>query len=426
MNILINNFIEYLLSFGILSKDLICRFNAMNSTRDEKKSLIDDFIDQMSKSLLNYFNSLSTEQKYFLTENIVKQFLIKNNSIKLEKLKDIIFKISLKKKLDIKSLFERWKKKINSNTNINTNTNTIQSKKYFNDEKTKKNLSTDHLLNSNNSKKSNKKQKITIPKCETENKSIIEFIPYKNKIYFNYKKDKTQYHPLKENFQERQNSLLKRKKEHIQNLNFGNELHLSNSCTFIPSINEKTNQLTNSLSYTSSFIRLYYDNHYRINTYMINQKQEEERIKFEANRNVFKNLDPEKIEKLYYDYKGKELLKKNLRIKYDEENGITYKPYIYHGKYYNKINSTFKKKKSNLENIDNDDNNNNNNKFNNKNSNNENKKKRTIKSSKNKKSSKKYNSIEVFTRLSDENNDTTSKKLKTIKNIKKTIKFVKE
>ena len=109
MNILINNFIEYLLSFGILSKDLICRFNAMNSTRDEKKSLIDDFIDQMSKSLLNYFNSLSTEQKYFLTENIVKQFLIKNNSIKLEKLKDIIFKISLKKKLDIKSLFERWK-----------------------------------------------------------------------------------------------------------------------------------------------------------------------------------------------------------------------------------------------------------------------------------------------------------------------------
>ena len=158
---------------------------------------------------------------------------------------------------------------------------------------------------------------------------------------------------------------------------------------------------------------------------MINQKNEEERIKFEANRNVFKNLDPEKIEKLYYDYKGKELLKKNLRIKYDEENGITYKPYIYHGKYYNKINSTFKKKKSNLENIDNDDNNNNN-KFNNKNSNNENKKKRTIKSSKNKKSSKKYNSIEVFTRLSDENNDTTSKKLKTIKNIKKTIKFVKE
>ena len=426
MNILINNFIEYLLSFGILSKDLICRFNAMNSTRDEKKNLIDDFIDQMSKSLLNYFNSLSTEQKYFLTENIVKQFLLKNNSIKLEKLKDIIFRINLKRNLNIKSYFERWKKKRNSNTiyNTNTNTNTIQSKKYFNDEKTKKNFSTDHLLN-NNSKKYNQKQKISNPKLETENKSIIEFIPYKNKIFFNYKKDKTEYHPLKENFQERQNSLLKRKKEHIQNLNFGNELHLSNSCTFIPSINENTNQLTNSLSYTSSFIRLYYDNHYRINTYMINQKNEEERIKFEANRNVFKNLDPEKIEKLYYDYKGKELLKKNLRIKYDEENGITYKPYIYHGKYYNKINSTFKKKKSNLENIDNDDNNNNN-KFNNKNSNNENKKKRTIKSSKNKKSSKKYNSIEVFTRLSDENNDTTSKKLKTIKNIKKTIKFVKE
>ena len=424
MNILINNFIEYLLSFGILSKDLICRFNAMNSTRDEKKSLIDDFIDQMSKSLLNYFNSLSTEQKYFLTENIVKQFLIKNNSIKLEKLKDVIFKISLKKKLDIKTLFERWKKKINSNTNINTNTNTIQSKKYFNDEKTKKNLSTDHLLNSNNSKKSNKKQKITIPKCETDNKSIIEFIPYKNKIYFNYKKDKTQYHPLKENFQERQNSLLKRKKEHIKNLNFGNELHLSNSCTFIPSINENTNQLTNSLSYTSSFIRLYYDNHYRINTYMINQKQEEERIKFEANRNVFKNLDLEKIEKLYNDYKEKELLKKNLRIKYDEENGITYKPFIRHGKYYNKINSTFKKKKNTLENYDNDYNNDN--MSTNKNSNNENKNKKSIKSSKNRKNSKKYNSIEVFTRLSDENNETTSKKLKTIKNVKKIIKFVKE
>ena len=424
MNILINNFIEYLLSFGILSKDLICRFNAMNSTRDEKKSLIDDFIDQMSKSLLNYFNSLSTEQKYFLTENIVKQFLLKNNSIKLEKIKDIIFKISLKKKYNIKSYFDIWKKNISSSTNINTNTNTIQSKKYFNDEKAKKNLSTDHLLNSNNSKKSKKKQKITIPKCETENKSIIEFIPYKNKIYFNYKKDKTEYHPLKENFQERQNSLLKRKKEHIQNLNFGNELHLSNSCTFIPSINEKTNQLTNSLSYTSSFIRLYYDNHYRINTYMINQKNEEERIKFEANRNVFKNLDPEKIEKLYYDYKGKELLKKNLRIKYDEENGITYKPYIYHGKYYNKINSTFKKKKNTLENYDNDYNNDN--MSTNKNSNNENKNKKSVKSSKNRKNSKKYNSIEVFTRLSDENNETTSKKLKTIKNVKKIIKFVKE
>ncbi len=426
MNILINNFIEYLLSFGILSKDLICRFNAMNSTRDEKKSLIDDFIDQMSKSLLNYFNSLSTEQKYFLTENIVKQFLLKNNSIKLEKLKDIIFRINLKRNLNIKSYFERWKKKRNSNTiyNTNTNTNTIQSKKYFNDEKTKKNFSTDHLLN-NNSKKYNQKQKISNPKLETENKSIIEFIPYKNKIFFNYKKDKTEYHPLKENFQERQNSLLKRKKEHIQNLNFGNELHLSNSCTFIPSINEKTNQLTNSLSYTSSFIRLYYDNHYRINTYMINQKQEEERIKFEANRNVFKNLDLEKIEKLYNDYKEKELLKKNLRIKYDEENGITYKPFIHHGKYYNKIKSTLKKKKSSLENYDNYDYNNDN-MSTNKNSNNENKNKRTIKSSKNRKNSKKYNSIEVFTRLSDENNETTSKKLKTIKNVKKIIKFDKE
>ena len=129
MNILINNFIEYLLSFGILFKDLICRFNAMNSTRDEKKNLIDDFIDQMSKSLLNYFNSLSTEQKYFLTENIVKQFLLKNNSIKLEKIKDIIFKISLKKKFNIKSYFDIWKKNISSSTNINTNTNTIQSKK---------------------------------------------------------------------------------------------------------------------------------------------------------------------------------------------------------------------------------------------------------------------------------------------------------
>jgi len=140
MNILINNFIEYLLSFGILSKDLICRFNAMNSTRDEKKNLIDDFIDQMSKSLLNYFNSLSTEQKYFLTENIVKQFLLKNNSIKLEKIKDIIFKISLKKKFNIKSYFDIWKKNISSSTNINTNTNTIQSKKYFNEEKKKKNF----------------------------------------------------------------------------------------------------------------------------------------------------------------------------------------------------------------------------------------------------------------------------------------------
>ncbi len=426
MNILINNFIEYLLSFGILSKDLICRFNAMNSTRDEKKNLIDDFIDQMTKSLLNYFNSLSTEQKYFLTENIVKQFLLKNNSIKLEKLKDIIFRINLKRNLNIKSYFERWKKKRNSNTiyNTNTNTNTIQSKKYFNDEKTKKNFSTDHLLN-NNSKKYNQKQKISNPKLETENKSIIEFIPYKNKIFFNYKKDKTEYHPLKENFQERQNSLLKRKKEHIQNLNFGNELHLSNSCTFIPSINENTHQLTNSLSYTSSFIRLYYDNHYRINTYMINQKQEEERIKFEANRNVFKNLDLEKIEKLYNDYKEKELLKKNLRIKYDEENGITYKPLIHHGKYYNKIKSTLKKKKSSLENYDNYDYNNDN-MSTNKNSNNENKNKRTIKSSKNRKNSKKYNSIEVFTRLSDENNETTSKKLKTIKNVKKIIKFDKE
>ena len=104
----------------------------------KKKNLIDDFIDQMSKSLLNYFNSLSTEQKYFLTENIVKQFLLKNNSIKLEKIKDIIFKISLKKKFNIKSYFDIWKKNISSSTNINTNTNTIQSKKYFNEEKKKK------------------------------------------------------------------------------------------------------------------------------------------------------------------------------------------------------------------------------------------------------------------------------------------------
>ena len=54
----------------------------MNSTRDDNKNLIDDFIDQMSKSLLNYLNSLSIEQKNILTQNIVKQFLVKKNTMK--------------------------------------------------------------------------------------------------------------------------------------------------------------------------------------------------------------------------------------------------------------------------------------------------------------------------------------------------------
>ena len=414
MNILINNFIEYLLSIGILSKELVCRFNAMNSTRDDNKNLIDDFIDQMSKSLLNYLNSLSIEQKNILTQNIVKQFLVKKNTMKKSKLKDLIYKLSSKTILNLKSFFQKWK--------YSTSLNTIQSISYLNSKR--RILSSDNLLNNKHIKQNinQNTKKPSSPKYESENKSIMEIIPHHNKVFFNIQRDKIQYHPLKENFFQRQKSLLKRRKEHVQSLNFGNELHLSNSCTFIPSINENTNQLTSSLSYTSSFIRLYYDNQYRMSTYINNQRQEEERIKLEANRKVFKNLDNGKIEKLYNDYKEKRLNQKNLRKKYDEENGITYKPFILHGKYYKRVNSTFKNNKNNKNEIRNYSNSNKREigNYSSKSSGNYTiKKNETIIPNQNK---KKIN--EGFKRLSSEKSETTSQKLKSVKNLKKSLKYI--
>ncbi len=217
---------------------------------------------------------------------------------------------------------------------------------------------TENILNSNKSSSNikDKQKKINLNrqssnksfKTETSNtnKSLIEFIPTKNKIYFNYKKEKKIYHPLKESFYERQNSLLKRRKEYIKNKSFDKELNISNSCTFIPELNEVTRHLTHSHSFTPTHIRLYNDFQYRVITYNNIQLKENNRIKKEANRNLYK-IDPLKIEQLYNEYKERKLFKKNLQRRFDKENGITYKPFVPHDKYFKNINSTFMEREKN-------------------------------------------------------------------------------
>ena len=213
------------------------------------------------------------------------------------------------------------------------------------------NISTENIFlnnkkqNQNSHEKHNSNHSIKTETSNT-NKSIIEFIPIKNKIYFNFKKEKQIYHPLLESFYERQNSLLKRRKEYIQNKSFDKELNLSNSCTFIPELNEISHNLTQSQSYTPIHIRLFNDSKYRILTQNNIQSKENERIKKNANRNLYK-VDHYKIEQLYNEWKEKKLFKKNLQRRFDKENGITYKPFVTHDKYFKKINSTFMEREKN-------------------------------------------------------------------------------
>ena len=213
------------------------------------------------------------------------------------------------------------------------------------------NISTENIFSNNKNKNTNSHEKhnsnLSI-KTETSNtnKSIIEFVPIKNKIFFNYKKEKKIYHPLLETFYERQNSLLKRRREYIQNKSFDKELNLSNSCTFIPELNEVTRHLTHSNSYTPIHIRLFNDSKYRILTQNNIQSKENERIKNNANRNLYK-VDRFKIEQLYNEYKERKLFKKNLQRRFDKENGITYKPFVPHDKYFKNINSTFMEREKN-------------------------------------------------------------------------------
>ena len=448
MNKLINDFIEYLFNIGILSSDSLGKFIAMNSTRNDNLNIEESFIEQMKKSLVNFIYNLNNEQKYILTENIVKKFLSRIQGEKIRKLREIILIISRVKCYDIRSYLFKWKKKcikkgipiaikrkpvknnfkittkqknnkntfnkknnliintkninnlkrnkteinifknkteykINNNKNNNNNSNNndffiiennIPNNKQINENNTRNNqilsennifnnhlskennfktnnISTENILPNNNNKntisheKQNSNQSIKTETSNT-NKSIIEFIPIKNKIYFNYKKEKKIYHPLLETFYERQNSLLKRRKEYIQNKSFDKELNLSNSCTFVPELNEISHQLTHSNSYTPIHIRLFNDSKYRIVTQNNIQLKENERIKKNANRNLYK-VDRFKIEQLYNEYKERKLFKKNLQRRFDKENGITYKPYVTHDKYFKNINSTFMEREKN-------------------------------------------------------------------------------
>ena len=94
MNKLINDFIEYLFNIGILSSDSLGKFIAMNSTRNDNLNIEESFIEHMKKSLVNFIYNLNNEQKYILTENIVKKFLSRIQGEKIRKLKEIILIIS--------------------------------------------------------------------------------------------------------------------------------------------------------------------------------------------------------------------------------------------------------------------------------------------------------------------------------------------
>ena len=410
MNKLINDFIEYLYNIGILSNDSLGKFSAVNSFRNDNLNVEESFVEQMKKSLVNFIFGLNNEQKFVFTENIVKKFLIRNQLEKIKKLKESILIMSRIKSYDLKYYLLLWKKTIkkkgipfsikripiknikissnkknitkpkiikntilynNKNKYINNHLlseNNIKTKKLLSELKTRNNHLltennysnniTENILNSNKSSSNIKDKQKNINlnrqssnksfKTETSNtnKSLIEFIPINNKIYFNYKKEKKIYHPLKESFYERQNSLLKRRKEYIKNKSFDKELNISNSCTFIPELNEISHNLAHSHSFTPTHIRLYNDFQYRVITYNNAQLKENNRIKKEANRNLYK-IDPLKIEQLYNEYKEKKLFKKNLQKKYDLDNGITYQPFIHHDKYHNRINSTFMEREKN-------------------------------------------------------------------------------
>ena len=310
----VKEFLDYLFYIGLVTNDSFQIFlNYLNSNINSSKK----FKELLMNSFYIYLKSLSDKKQKKISTNIVKNFFqnkIKANLKIIEKLIQI-YEINKPQKLKNSFFFWLKKSKINEKNSENEFEESI-IKNYYSNEKTLQNKRyirnfynrNDNFLNKNNffSK--------TI-KSHNSSKSILnDFINRQDE--FNKNK-------------------IKKKEMLIQQ----NEDEYDLLCTFSPKIRKKSFDKNSyskiNFNKNNNIYQKLYDD-YNKRKIEHNRKVSDyfKRIKSEsslsANHSPSKKIiDKGKIEKLYNDYKQREIKRMKLVNKINLENGITFKPDIY-------------------------------------------------------------------------------------------------
>ena len=310
----VKEFLDYLFYIGLITNDSFQIFlNYLNSNINSSKK----FKELLMNSFYIYLKSLSDKKQKKISTNIVKNFFqnkIKANLKIIEKLIQI-YEINKPQKLKNSFFFFLKKSKINEKNSENDFEESI-IKNYYSNEKTLQNKRyirnfynrNDNFLNKNNffSK--------TI-KSHNSSKSILnDFINRQDE--FNKNK-------------------IKKKEMLIQQ----NEDEYDLLCTFSPKIRKKSFDKNSyskiNFNKNNNIYQKLYDD-YNKRKIEHNRKVSDyfKRIKSEsslsANHSPSKKIiDKGKIEKLYNDYKQREIKRMKLVNKINLENGITFKPDIY-------------------------------------------------------------------------------------------------
>ena len=310
----VKEFLDYLFYIGLVTNDSFQIFlNYLNSNINSSKK----FKELLMNSFYIYLKSLSDKKQKKISTNIVKNFFqnkIKANLKIIEKLIQI-YEINKPQKLKNSFFFWLKKSKINEKNSENDFEESI-IKNYYSNEKTlqkKRYIRNFYNRNDNFLNKNNFFSK-TI-KSHNSSKSILnDFINRQDE--FNKNK-------------------IKKKEMLIQQ----NEDEYDLLCTFSPKIRKKSFDKNSyskiNFNKNNNIYQKLYDD-YNKRKIEHNRKVSDyfKRIKSEsslsANHSPSKKIiDKGKIEKLYNDYKQREIKRMKLVNKINLENGITFKPDIY-------------------------------------------------------------------------------------------------
>ena len=381
----VKNFLFYLEDIGLINNIkaqnlLNVYYNLFQNSNDK------NFTNLMCATLMFFFNNMNEDEQKFSSLNLILKYLNKQNEEGLGKIKNTYDNIEKENKNETMQKLSQYNNNIKNN-NINKNkinnlNNTPQTSLKIKSSTPKKiqNINIDENSNKNNksirntknnSDNSNlletswdKKEREEYEQCTFEpliNKRsstnnnqkipIYERLYSYNNIYKNRKEMKINEKEKKENednsfqpkiistpqkfrnkskntFEDRQKLFFDYKNRNQAKLMGQIDKDFNNKCSFSPKVNsgkQIENYYNNNNDISSPVhLRLYEDDQKRRNKNKLNEQN---------NLNT-PLVDYEKLEELYNQYKNKPALLQKIKEKVENEEGITFQPYINKNNYY--------------------------------------------------------------------------------------------
>ena len=274
----------------------------------------------------------------------------KDNSIKKNKkyLSELQTSLALREKKELREC--TFSPKINNNTSRTKNAEEKELSTIKNNDKKLRleifnKLHNDNIIYKNKIKTSREKYE----------KEFNEQNTFRPRIYSNSFTKK--YSKNNKSFGERQKNFLEKKEKNSEKIKKTMDEKFSKLCPFVPEVNIKFNKInikeetkgdnsnnpkSQSTKYISPFLRLYEDSKHR-NLRQIKRETEYDNYINDL-ANIFSKKDGEidynKINELYIYQKKNEIMKKTKK-KVEDEEGSTFKPYIYFNELSKNINSDF-------------------------------------------------------------------------------------